>query len=78
MKSVILSDRHILNQKGRDALHREPDFSGLCDIDRELFRVAKSRDKTLGTWNFNLNYNRYIFVLQVIPNSLTRDLVTLN
>ena len=60
---------------------------GLCDIDRVLFRVTKSRVKK---WEvlaqrkytdngvFDPNYNWYIFVSQELPIFLSRDLVTLN
>ena len=57
---------------------------GLCDIDRVLFRVAKSRVKKLGSRRkytnifFDLSNNRYIFALPGLPNFLTRYLVTLN
>ena len=48
---------------------------GLCDIDRVLFKVTKSPAEKLG---FRFAYNRYIFVVQGLPNFLTRELVALN
>ena len=59
MKSVISSDRHMKNQRERDALHQEPDFSGKSLHDGNI----------LITWILRLNYDRYIFVVR-LPNFL--------
>ena len=66
------------------AFHIGPAASGrgLCDIDRLLFKVAKI-EKSLYYGNIllgvpDVTYNRYIFAVLELPNSLTRDLVTPN
>ena len=64
---------------------------GLCDIERVLFRVTKSRVRKLGSscttkinryvCLFDFYYNRYIFAVPAVPglsNLLTSDEVTLN
>ena len=60
---------------------------GLCDIDSVIFRVTKSRVRKLGSPSTTKIYRflnkierpsyRYIFVMQGLPNFLTRDLETL-